>query len=257
MGKLNIAHHKSYHPYRRDNIERVRRDEEEAARKEAEEEGRVMLADAEARIERLRERAGISSSASRKKDKNDDMAILQQSGGSFQTTNLPTTNGHINFFQDLEQECYAQFLSLNLSAYSPAEAGKGVALAPSAQDLNPWYSGRRSNEKVEEYSATDVRRQRDAMRKSQHDPLTSITKQLSSRSSPPKPKYPSRSLPAPPQSSAEQRPEVAARLARESSERQRALELIKRKKQEKAVAMTPSTTYGGDDEYADQYNRRE
>ena len=28
MGKLNIAHHKSYHPYRRDNIERVRRDEE-------------------------------------------------------------------------------------------------------------------------------------------------------------------------------------------------------------------------------------
>lgn len=30
MGKLNIAHHKSYHPYRRDNIKRVRRDEEKA-----------------------------------------------------------------------------------------------------------------------------------------------------------------------------------------------------------------------------------
>lgn len=44
MGKLNIAHHKSYHPYRRDNIERVRKDEEEAARKEAQEEGRMMLA---------------------------------------------------------------------------------------------------------------------------------------------------------------------------------------------------------------------
>jgi hypothetical protein len=44
MGKLNIAHHKSYHPYRRDNIERVRRDEEEAKLKEAQEEGRVMLA---------------------------------------------------------------------------------------------------------------------------------------------------------------------------------------------------------------------
>jgi hypothetical protein len=27
MGKLNIAHHKSYHPYRLDNIERVSRDE--------------------------------------------------------------------------------------------------------------------------------------------------------------------------------------------------------------------------------------
>lgn len=44
MGKLNIAHHKSYHPYRRDNIERVRRDEEEARITEAKEEGRMMLA---------------------------------------------------------------------------------------------------------------------------------------------------------------------------------------------------------------------
>ena len=44
MGKLNIAHHKSYHPYRRDNIERVRRDEEEARLTEAKEEGRMMLA---------------------------------------------------------------------------------------------------------------------------------------------------------------------------------------------------------------------
>ncbi len=44
MGKLNILHHKSYHPYKRDNIEKVRRDEEEARRKEAKEEGRMMLA---------------------------------------------------------------------------------------------------------------------------------------------------------------------------------------------------------------------
>jgi hypothetical protein len=44
MGKLNIAHHKSYHPYRRDNIEKVRKDEEEARQKEAQEEGRMQLA---------------------------------------------------------------------------------------------------------------------------------------------------------------------------------------------------------------------
>lgn len=44
MGKLNIAHHKSYHPYRRDNIEKVRKDEEEARLKEAKEDGRLMLA---------------------------------------------------------------------------------------------------------------------------------------------------------------------------------------------------------------------
>lgn len=44
MGKLNIAHHKSYHPYRLDNVDRVRRDEEEARLKEEREEGRMMLA---------------------------------------------------------------------------------------------------------------------------------------------------------------------------------------------------------------------
>lgn len=44
MGKLNIAHHKSYHPYRRDNIERVRRDEEEARLKESVQEGKIALA---------------------------------------------------------------------------------------------------------------------------------------------------------------------------------------------------------------------
>ena len=44
MGKLNIAHHKSYHPYRRDNIERVRRDEEAARLAEAAEDGRMRRA---------------------------------------------------------------------------------------------------------------------------------------------------------------------------------------------------------------------
>lgn len=44
MGRLVIAHHKSYHPYRRDNIEKVRKDEEEARLKEEKEEGRMMLA---------------------------------------------------------------------------------------------------------------------------------------------------------------------------------------------------------------------
>jgi hypothetical protein len=44
MGRLVIAHHKSYHPYRADNIERVKKDEEEARLQEAKEEGRLRLA---------------------------------------------------------------------------------------------------------------------------------------------------------------------------------------------------------------------
>lgn len=44
MGKLNIAHHKSYHPYRLDNIERVRRDEADAKRKQTEDTDRALVA---------------------------------------------------------------------------------------------------------------------------------------------------------------------------------------------------------------------
>ncbi|KAF8200563.1 hypothetical protein K438DRAFT_1966026 [Mycena galopus ATCC 62051] len=44
MRKLNIPHHKSYYPYRRDTIEKVRRDEEEARSNEAENERRMLLA---------------------------------------------------------------------------------------------------------------------------------------------------------------------------------------------------------------------
>lgn len=42
MGKLNIAHHKSYHPYRLDNIERVRLDEAAAKRKQTEDTDRAL-----------------------------------------------------------------------------------------------------------------------------------------------------------------------------------------------------------------------
>src|ERR1700733_9947903 len=90
MGKLNIAHHKSYHPYRRDNIEKGRRDEEEARQKEAQEEGRMQLAviqssrlltnisnaihqDSEARIVLLRDRAGVSDKPKKKKMREKDL----------------------------------------------------------------------------------------------------------------------------------------------------------------------------------------
>ena len=53
-------------------------------------------------------------------------------------------------------------------------------------------------------------------------------------------------------------PEVQARLARESSERERALELIRRRKREMAGSETPSTVYGGaDGEYGDMFNKKD
>lgn len=51
---------------------------------------------------------------------------------------------------------------------------------------------------------------------------------------------------------------MQARLQRESSERERALALIQRKKKELEGNMTPSTVYNDDDDgYRDVYNRRE
>ncbi|GLB36877.1 putative N-terminal domain of CBF1 interacting co-repressor CIR [Lyophyllum shimeji] len=253
MGKLNIAHHKSYHPYRRDNIERVRRDEEEARRKEAKEEGRMMLADSEARIEQLRERSGIAEKSSKKKRKDEDLDKIIAEGSSTRGAVLPTTNGHINFFEDLEQASMMAAIRATKKA-EPAETEKGVPLAPSAKDLKPWYSERSTDSAAE---TPDDRRKRDTERKSMHDPLTSITKELASRSSS---SSSSRSFrrPLPPPEAAHAPPEVHSRLKRESSERERALELIRRKKREMAGSETPSTVHGGIDEgYGDVYNRRE
>ncbi|KAJ7662538.1 hypothetical protein DFH06DRAFT_1190259 [Mycena polygramma] len=255
MGKLNIAHHKSYHPYRRDNIEKVRRDEEEAREKEAKEEGRMQLADSEARIDRLRERAGSKNTSKRRKE-DDDLAGLIP-GGSMQSAVLPTTDGHINFFEDLEHNAIATAVRTSKKT-EPVETDRGFPLAPSAKDLKPWYTTERNANPDEE--VVDEKRKRDTARKSVHDPLTSITHQLASRhassSSPSpssKPKYRPRPPMPPPNTS--RPPEVQARLTRESSERERAMELIRRKQREMRGSETPSSVHGGG--YGDVFNRRE
>ncbi|KAJ6518986.1 hypothetical protein C8R45DRAFT_10891 [Mycena sanguinolenta] len=253
MGKLNIAHHKSYHPYRRDNIEKVRRDEEEARQNEAKEEGRMLLADSEARIDLLRERAGSKSSSKRRKD-DDDVANLMAEGGSMRPAVLPTTGGHINFFEDLEHNAIATAIQTAKKA-EPVETERGVPLAPSAKDLKPWYTERAANPDEE---VIDEKRKRDTARKSVHDPLTSITHQLASRhgSSPSsKSTYRPRPPAVPSNHNTSQPPEVQARLTRESSERERAMELIRRKQREMRGSETPSTVHGGG--YGDVFNRRE
>lgn len=89
-----------------------------------------------------------------------------------------------------------------------------------------------------------------------HDPLTSISRQLASRSSASSSTHPDSYRPRPPPPSAP--PETAARLTREASERERALALIRRKKREMQGSMTPSTVHGDDDGgYADVFNRKE
>ncbi|KAG8738418.1 hypothetical protein FRC10_006913 [Ceratobasidium sp. 414] len=159
MGKLNIAHHKSYHPYRADNVERVRRDEEEARIKEAQEDDRVMLADSEARIGLLRERAKAEAKPSKHKQQREEERLLQagnpliagpssptsitKENGPGGAVTLTAASGHVNLFEELE---YSHQGKLEHNSHSRTkdkaqekELEKGVPLMPDAKDRNPWY----------------------------------------------------------------------------------------------------------------------
>ncbi|KAF9443525.1 hypothetical protein P691DRAFT_713179 [Macrolepiota fuliginosa MF-IS2] len=258
MGKLNIAHHKSYHPYRRDNIERVRQDEEEARLKEAKEEGRMMLADSEARIDALRQRAGLSDREREQLPDSDEPANQEQITA---VGELPTTNGHINLFHDVEQNMVAALTTARKTDSKASE--RGVKLAPDEKELRRWYTRQRAHDDSQPEEGDDEKRKRDAQRKYKNDPLTVIEQQLASRSSlaQPHPRLkPRRSYPPASSTSSSSGGSslVQARIQRESSERERALALIQRKKKELEGNMTPSTVCNdNDDGYRDMYNRRE
>ncbi|KIP03060.1 hypothetical protein PHLGIDRAFT_256870 [Phlebiopsis gigantea 11061_1 CR5-6] len=238
MGKLNIAHHKSYHPYRRDNIERVRRDEAEAALDEAAKEAKVMLADADARMDALRARAGAGAYKGKERAHEEEESAAGPSGAGL------GSGAHINLFEEFEKKDGAAMLkTVSKKTLEGDQREQGIPLAPPEKDRTPWYSDKRPRE------ANEDRRRRDQMRKSVHDPLTSINQQLARLSDDPRP--PARSKPRP----RDGPPQVAERLSRESTERQRALELIARRRREAAGSATPSTVRGGmDGAYGDQYN---
>ncbi|KAH9846891.1 hypothetical protein C2E23DRAFT_766239, partial [Lenzites betulinus] len=206
MGKLNIAHHKSYHPYRRDNIERVRADEEAARAADAVAEGRMMLADSEARIDLLRARAGLTGGkkqSKRREEEEREAALLAgtsntvvaaaeaeaQAQAATAVSTLTSASGHINLFEDLERSIIP-VQGRSTKKPPPTEDEKGVPLAPSEKDLKPWYvdgnrdtSARPSTGRAKPWETEEDRQRREMQRKSAHDPLTAINTQLASSSS--------------------------------------------------------------------------
>jgi hypothetical protein len=62
----------------------------------------------------LRQRAGVSESSAKKgkRRKDEDDMKLIASSSSMQVAVLPTTNGHINLFEDLEHVCLFHEISL-------------------------------------------------------------------------------------------------------------------------------------------------
>ncbi|KAH9991716.1 hypothetical protein BJV77DRAFT_935429, partial [Russula vinacea] len=259
MGKLNIAHHKSYHPYRLDNIERVRLDEAAAKRKQTEDIDALSLQyDAESRLSTLRARAGITPPSSPPRSMDADSSAAPIASGSA----MPSSNGHINLFADIEEHAAALAARASKSKPAMTDSDRGIPLAPTKQDLQPWYSAAGRDSKGDKIA--EARRQRDLARQLKADPLSSIPSHL---------KRPLHSHDAilplqphsytPPQQSQKPAPSSASRegrLARESVERERALSLLRRRqreqKQAESVTTTPSTVNSGPG-YADVFNRRE
>lgn len=123
---IKLLQHKSWHVYSAENIARVKRDEARAAAQEEEDEQRTMLADSEARLDRLRKKAESASGKKRKRDRDDEgekelerqlkgkhradeeeeqvrATIVRPEGGKGDKKEVPmTTNGHLNFWADLE-----------------------------------------------------------------------------------------------------------------------------------------------------------
>jgi len=115
---LHLAHHKSYHPYKRDNIERVKRDEEAAQLEEEAAQARTLAADSEARLALLRKRAkGKQREEDDERIKAAERAIDGRGNGTEELESWDKkkreqlgqekeahyeSNGHINFWADIE-----------------------------------------------------------------------------------------------------------------------------------------------------------
>jgi hypothetical protein len=163
------------------------------------------------------------------------------------------------------------------------ETGAGIPLAPRPEDLHPWYSRKqdqagsevderlleillpihsltlfRSKQDLNQKKRDDplFRSKQDLNRKKRDDPLTSISRELALQASahaprgrpPPRPKH---------STSSDQLSDVDSRLRRESSERQRAQELIRRRQREARGLDSPSMTPNRRDEYDDLFNPQE
>jgi len=242
-----------------------------------------LLADSEARLSFLRERAsGPSSSSSRKRAARakDDLDMKKIKDGTpglapslnEEVTTLTTSSGHINLFSSLESSMSSQQLQLidkkAKEAAAAKEADKGAPLAPSAHDLKPWYADRElKGGKERDREMDDAARSQQMLKemaaKSSSDPLKAMNTLLARRaqvlfspSTAPIPSPSSQGRPTAP-SSAEEAARLA-RLNREKSERARAQALIARRQRELQASERDSTV-GADTprEYGNVFNVRE
>jgi hypothetical protein len=69
---------------------------------------------------------------------------------------MPLSDGHINLFADLEEHAAALAARASKSKPAMSDSDHGVPLAPTKQDLNPWYTAGRGDNKDDK--TTEARR---------------------------------------------------------------------------------------------------
>jgi len=136
MGKLNILHHKSYHVYNRENVERVKRDELRAELEAEAKTQSTIAANSEARLTLLRnQKQQLKQESARSKERRIEKALDDQLKGKQSSSKILSTddgedekgshssskphssnkltdnssiidpkNGHINFWSGLENQ---------------------------------------------------------------------------------------------------------------------------------------------------------
>lgn len=104
---------------------------------------------------------------------------------------------------------------------------------------------------------TSLLSDRDEMRKQRHDPLKDVEASLARISDHPssRTRHPMDPPRRPASSTSGSESMLDSRLSREQSERQRAADLIARKRRERMVHDTPTTTASSDTGYGNQYNK--
>ncbi|GAA6049684.1 hypothetical protein NBRC10513_005982, partial [Rhodotorula toruloides] len=211
---IKLLQHKSWHVYSAENIARVKRDEARAAAQEEEDEQRTMLADSEARLDRLRKKADVASGKKRKRDRDDEgekelerqlkgkgradeeeeqvrATILRPEGGKGEKKEVPmTTNGHLNFWADLEAggQPGSSKLESRLKKVLDAEPDDSLTkifLAKKGEgEPKGWYAtedGKTEKERKQGVEETLERTYRDNESKRMSDPLALMNTYLKRR----------------------------------------------------------------------------
>ncbi|KAL1918422.1 uncharacterized protein VTP21DRAFT_3082 [Calcarisporiella thermophila] len=190
---MNILPHKSWHVYNVKNREKVRKDEEEAAEEERKKAERVLIAEREARLNLLRERAQQKNQLNAPPSHAEASRLvgegaLTTSAVSREVEEEGAPARHINFWEDLEKaENAAATAKLENPEAEEEERAKKEKLArqmnmyldKDSKAQKPWWMGAERDDQSKPSSGSHHSKgykseKKDEYSKKRHDPLTKI-----------------------------------------------------------------------------------